>query len=340
MNRFDEKYEIRLARYDEIEEIMEFIDQNWRKGHILGNDRAFFEYEHVIDGQVTFILAKDRKTLDIHGILGYLPASRNRDKYDIWGVVWKVKEKEALPMLGIELKKRLVECIGARTDLGTGANPKTAVPLLKMLLHYKVGKMKHYYVLSEREEYKIAEVKRQKRPSVKGNPESTFVERFNFIEDVIEKYDFTVSREDIPYKDSWYINRRYYRHPVYRYMVYGLFKEKDGRAQALLVCREQEYEGTCVLRIVDYIGNRRLFAGLRAFIDASLKKYEYIDFYCYGFEENYILEAGFTLLDDSDDNIIPNYFQPFERKNIDIWVNSSRDGCLFFKADGDQDRPN
>ena len=100
------------------------------------------------------------------------------------------------------------------------------------------------------------------------------------------------------------------------------------------MCREQEYEGTCVLRIVDYIGNRRLFAGLRGFIDANLKKYEYIDFYCYGFEENYILEAGFTLLDDSDDNIIPNYFQPFERKNIDIWVNSSRDGCLFFKADG------
>ena len=45
---------------------------------------------------------------------------------------------------------------------------------------------------------------------------------------------------------------------------------------------------------------------------------------------------------DDDMNIIPDYFSPFEQKNIDIWVDSSNriDTCCFFKADGDQDRPN
>ena len=32
MSKFDEKYDIRIAQYDEIEEIMEFIDEHWKKG--------------------------------------------------------------------------------------------------------------------------------------------------------------------------------------------------------------------------------------------------------------------------------------------------------------------
>ena len=32
-NKFDEKYDIRIARYDEIDEIMQFIDNHWKKGN-------------------------------------------------------------------------------------------------------------------------------------------------------------------------------------------------------------------------------------------------------------------------------------------------------------------
>lgn len=31
-NRFDTRYEIRLAMYSEISEIMQFIDEYWKKG--------------------------------------------------------------------------------------------------------------------------------------------------------------------------------------------------------------------------------------------------------------------------------------------------------------------
>ena len=51
-NRFDTRYEIRLAMYSEISEIMQFIDEYWKKGHILATNRDFFEYEMVVDGQV------------------------------------------------------------------------------------------------------------------------------------------------------------------------------------------------------------------------------------------------------------------------------------------------
>ena len=83
-----------------------------------------------------------------------------------------------------------------------------------------------------------------------------------------------------------------------------------------------------------------MLQGISKFIEEKLTEYEYVDFYCLGFEESYILKAGFTLREENDTNIIPNFFSPFVQENIDIWVDSSKEGCLFFKADGDQDRPN
>ena len=337
VNRFDKQYEIRLAYYEEIEEIMAFIDQYWKKGHILANSREFFLYEHVIDGQVTFVIAKERSSGEIHGILGYLPASSDRNRYDIWGVIWKVNEKAA-SMLGVELKRRIFELAGARTDLGTGANPKTAIPLLKRILHYSTGKMKQYYCVSPNVDYKIAKIEYHPRRMVTPGT-GTVVKRVNSIGEVTEKFDFNAYSDVIPYKDAWYVERRYFKHPIYEYEVYALSNEGK-KPGALLVCREQACNGAKALRIVDYIGDQQLFQGISEFIEKKLTEYEYIDFYCLGFEEQYILKAGFTCRKENDTNIIPNYFSPFVQKNIDIWVDSSREGCLFFKADGDQDRPN
>lgn len=336
MNKFDEKYDIRFARYDEIEDVMIYINQHWKKGHILAINREFFEYEHVIDGHVTYLIARDRETNCIEGIIGYLPASNDLSKLDIWGVVWKVNDN-AMPMLGIELKKRLKEYTNARTELGVGANPKTSVPLLKMLLRYKVGKMKHFYMLADKEEYKIASIK-EKKIVVDICKDNVDVVQMNSIGELKEKFDFTICANDVPYKNAWYVERRYFNHPIYKYEIYGL-KDKE-KIKALLVIRCQECNGAKVMRIVDFIGEQKLFRGICAFCQTLLQEAEYIDMYCYGFENQYILDAGFIEKDDDDVNIIPNYFAPYECSNIDIYVDSSSDGCLFFKADGDQDRPN
>lgn len=336
MNRFDEKYEIRFARYDEIEEVMKYIDEQWKKGHILATNREFFEYEHVIDGHVTYLIAKNKETSCIEGLIGYLPASNDVNKLDIWGVVWKVND-DAMPMLGIELKKRLKEYTCARTELGVGANPKTSVPLLKMLLRYKVGKMNHFYMLADRQEYYVASIK-EKRFGRNNKEKNVNVVRLNTIEELKEKFDFSICENDVPYKNEWYVERRYFNHPIFGYQIYGL--EENGKMKALVVIRKQECNGNSVIRIVDFIGEQQLFSGINAFCQELLLEAEYIDMYCYGFENSYILDAGFVEKTEDDINIIPNYFSPYECSNIDIYVDSSSDGCLFFKADGDQDRPN
>lgn len=285
----------------------------------------------MIEGQVTFVIAKEKASGEIHGILGYLPASSDCDRYDIWGVIWKVNEK-APALLGMELKRRIFELTGARTELGIGVNPKTAIPLLR-ILNYSIGKMKQYYCVSSNLDYKIAKIEYQPcKMAALGT--GTVVERMNSIREVTEKFDFDSYGDVVPYKDAWYVERRYFNHPIYEYEVYGLSHQGE-KTEAILVCREQRHNGTKVLRIVDYIGKQQLFQGISEFIEKKLIEYEYIDFYCLGFEEQYILKAGFTRREENDTNIIPNYFSPFVQENVDIWVDSSKEGSLFFKADGD-----
>ena len=339
MSIYDDKYDIRLAKYEEIPEIMDFIGTYWKKGHILSRDRKFFEYEMVIDGQVNFIIAKERATGQISGLKGFLKASRDIGRLDSWGCMWKVKPN-SIALLGVELVKRTSMLTGSRGTLSIGGNPNTTIPILKKIFKFQnIGKMKHFYCLAIKGQYEVAIVKNLINYEV-NNKYISYVKKLDSYEMLVEEYDTSYGENAYPYKDLWYIKHRYYDHPIYKYSVFGLFDVKDSKkVEALLICREQEYKNTKVLRIVDYMGRQDLFRGLSWFFKDKLTTYEYIDFYCYGFNYEYILEAGMTELVENDDNIIPNYFSPYVEKNIDIWVGSMSGNPLFFKADGDQDRP-
>ena len=272
-NRYDERYDIRFARYDEIEEIMQFLDTYWKKGHILATNRTFFEYEMVVDGKVNFIIAKDRVTGKIHGLDGFLCASKNTDKLDIWGSMWKVIP-EAMGMLGMEIDRRLKEYTKCRNCMVIGGNPKTTIPLIENILKYRnTGRMQHFYCLSKREEYHIARVAHFEEFIENKEFQAEYV-RINSGEELESLYDFSNAEEMVPYKDTWYVEHRYIEHPVYRYQVYGLMDNK--RVGALLICRAQEYDGCKALRIMDYIGNPKLFAGISGFLKAKLEEYEYV----------------------------------------------------------------
>lgn len=339
MNKYDEKYDIRFAKYEEIDEVMQFIDTHWKKGHIMAKNRKFFEYEMVVDGKVNFVIAKDRETGIIHGLHGFQIASKNKDKLDIWGSIWKVIP-ESMGLLGVEIVKRVKAYTGTRAFLSIGGNPITTVPINKKILNFDdVGKMQHFYCLAKREHYNIAKVSHYE-PFIENKENQVQYVQFRDIEELKKSYDFIYNIDAFPYKDIWYINHRYFEHPIYIYQVYGLIE--DQKVKSLLMCREQEYNGAKVLRIVDYIGKPELFSGLSGFLKNNLEKYEYIDLYCYGFNTSYIYQAGMIELQDDDTNVIPNYFAPYVAENIDIWVGTpkGKGKATFFKADGDQDRPN
>lgn len=336
---YDERYDIRIANRNDIQVIMQFIDVYWKKDHIMAKNRELFEYEFLEDdGTVNFVLAIDKQSGNIEGVIGFLKASHDSANLDVWSSIWKVREGN-MGMLGVEIYSRYVQLSGCRYDLGVGYNLKTAIPLAKVILKRRTAKMKHYYMLAERDEFKIARI--QKKISKKDIERNYNVIRLNSIEEVRERFDYEQYKNNVPYKDLWYINHRFFDYPIHKYEVYGIENENHV-VNTLFVLRKQLFNNRVAVRLVDCIGDYSLLCGTNEFFKTLLKNsdYEYVDFYCLGVLEDSIEKAGFELLTEDGVNIIPNYFNPFVQENTDIWISSSADNAVFTKADADQDRPN
>lgn len=337
---FEDIYDIRRAKVEDSDEIMEFIKDEWKPDHILANSKEFFLYEFKDENYLNFIIAVNRSTYNIDGILGFLPASKDKDFLDIWGVMWKVSEKRSvLPFLGIELMRTLIKITKCRAEIGVGANPKTSNPLLKIMLGFWIGRMNHFYRISDKKKFAIAKITDRKFLN-KSTATTYFFKNYQNINEVLDDFDFARRKSKMPYKDSWYYDKRYFNHPIYQYNVTGICNSLSLEVEAILVTREVFLNDSKVLRIVDFCGKQEVFSKLFNNFTELLSIYEYIDFYCYGFKKKYIQQAGFFERELNDKNVIPNYFEPFVKENVEIWINSSVEGCIFFKGDGDQDRPN
>ena len=70
----------------------------------------------------------------------------------------------------------------------------------------------------------------------------------------------------------------------------------------------------------------------------TIENAEYIDCLNYGISQETFLNMGFLV---RENIIIPNYFEPFEQRNVDIEFafSSKSDEYVIFKGDSDQDRP-
>ena len=92
---------ISIAKVDDADEIMKFIDDEWKKGHILGANKDYFLYEYKNKNNLNFVVSKNKTNL-INGILGFLKASSSDDS-TVWTTMWKVSRTSGSPMLGIDI---------------------------------------------------------------------------------------------------------------------------------------------------------------------------------------------------------------------------------------------
>lgn len=334
---YDSKYIFRYADINDIEDLMRFLDENWRKEHILSKNRTLFEYEFLDDnGNVNFLMAIDKKKNSIEAIIGFLKTAYSNNITDIWTSLWKVKEGNML-FLGSELLKRLEADTKFRHTLSVGDNAETSARILKKKFGRYIVKMNHYYILSNRDIFKIAVVNNRKR-NFQHSESNEDIEEIISAQAIDGILSYNNNRST-PLKDAGYYNKRFLNHPIYKYRIYKI--ERDDKT-ALFVTRDQFYEDRKVLRIVDYFGNNELIEDLGIWVRNKIntEDYEYADFLCYGFDPRFFEAGGFSLLEENDPNIIPDYFSPFEQRNIDILCDTPIEAVTICKADGDQDRPN
>lgn len=323
---------IRFAKESDIDHIMSFIDTYWRKGHILGTDRAFFAYEHVLPEGVTYVLSENEGG-QIDAILGYIPYGKTHR--DIMTVMWKANHT-AHPSLGLALLQFLKENGDIRIIASPGSNKKLAG--VYRYLGFQFEKMTAWYRLRAQENYHLAQVTNRVIPAAQDGADYLLLPDWT---DVEKHFDFSrYSPDTKPYKEPCYIEKRYFCHPVYCYEVYGV-RGADGKAQLLAVFRTVSAQGATAVKLIDCIGDFTLMNALAGLLDHVLDTHqaEYVDCYEAGIPEEAMKASGCLKTEDSG-NIIPNYFAPFTQENVGIWYFSSDPDIVLFRGDGDQDRPN
>ena len=330
---------IRFATKDDIDDIIGFLRENWSGNNVLAKSRRLFEFQYVLDDTCHFVIAADDETGKIYGIKGYIPFNSGKNP-DIAAALAIVLQG-IRPMLGMEIERFLETETHSRWVCATGLNQNTSFKIYQVFKKaYMVDTLKHYYRLSDRGQYRIAVVKNKRiLPVETVNGEFVHIDTEGMLKSL---FDLESYREQKPFKDYGYLSRRYFNHPLYRYDVIGIRRSGSGQVSALLIGREVACNGAKAYRIVDYIGDRAAIAGVGGSLDGFLaeRDYEYLDFYCYGLSHEHLTQAGLTLRDQKDPNVIPNYFEPFVQQNIDIhFFATDAEDAAVFKADGDQDRP-
>ena len=72
-----------FATHDDIDSIMNFINDYWKKNHILARDRNFFEYEMCSDKATNFVIAVNDETGVLDAIEGYIPYGSYSKRYGV-----------------------------------------------------------------------------------------------------------------------------------------------------------------------------------------------------------------------------------------------------------------
>lgn len=331
----NDSYRIRFATPGDRGAVVDFIARYWSASHAFVQYPQLFDYEHMVDGELRFVLAFERPYERLVGIQGYILCSRD-DNPDVWGAIWKVADTR-VPALGYRMHQYLKDAFAPGIYTGVGVNANT-FGLHKKMQH-RIGHLDHWYRLAARDDYRLAAIGSATiAPLTAAGTALREYPTFGALSTVFDAARF---RHQRPYKDAWYIERRFFDHPAYRYRMFGLHTGAT-QADAVLVGREVFQNGVTALRFVDLLGDASALAGASHAIQALIddKEYEYVDFYCHGIAPELMRAAGFVRKDPQGDNVIPNYFEPFLQKNIPLAYVTGDDSVRICKADADQDRPN
>ncbi len=340
-------YTIRQPKYSEIGLIQDFIENHWKKGHVLSKSSELLLFQHLdsFSNRLNYYIAQNNETKEIDALFGFIPTSQYdvklKCKGDFWGAIWKRRDdihNEEVSDIGFSVFLRLFDEPHFHSFGAIGIS-KVALQIYKAF-KCKVGCLQHYYMLNNQiSEFKIA-----------GNVDISlsevgdgYVSKQGWgISELGQKelIRFNITPSYNPIKSINYLINRYANHPIYKYIFYGVYKE--GKIVSVLVARFVETNGAKVIRIVDALGKLQgtLYESFQEIMHETGA--EYVDFMNYGIEESIFYEMGFRKLDLQGKLIIPNYFEPFEQRNvkIDVAWKADYNNYVVFKGDSDQDRPN
>ena len=326
---------IKQASVNDITKIMEFIKNYWRNDHILAKNKNFFCHQYLNENKVNFILSKQDN--EINGTLGFIKANSDRNS-PVWTTMWKVKPNLKNPSVGILMLKYLQE-LNYSSIISSGINQKT-LEIYKYLGFY-VGELNQYFISNNKKtDYQLIRI-----PKVKKNPSVTLSNKIIKQINKLDLKNFLLENDKIffPKKDFNYYYKNFFKHPIYKYEFFGVFKKN--KMSSFFIIRKIKLFKTGCIRLIDFLGDELDLINISIFLKKKIEyeDLEFCDFYCYGFNKSILQKSYFTLNTSDEKSIIPNNFEPFQFKNVQkfFFISSGFDeNFKITKGDGDQDRPN
>lgn len=334
-------FKISHFRVNELYKLSKFIKENYKDNHIFCRDKKFLRWEHVNKKKLSFIYLKIKN--EVVAILGYKSPLNHDQKLsnNVIFLTLALTSKKAPPgslkLLFENLKKK------KKLIITMGFNHKTL--MYQKLLGFKIFKLNHCYLKSKNiQNFKIIKVdKNNKKNFVKQIKKNIEIHNVSSVKEIINlKKNKEIWNNFKPMKSSQYLISRYMDHPIYNYNLSLIIKDK--KKIAIVVSREINFKKRKIIKIVDYFGSNYSLKYLsnfseKMFLDNSL---ELIEFYNYGIDIKILKRIGFNTITNKKE-IIPRYFEPFVKKNIEVLGGILNFGKFknirIFVGDGDQDRP-
>jgi GNAT superfamily N-acetyltransferase len=296
---------IRLALATDYPALCAYLETHWRKSHVFTTSPDLFRWQHWDAERERYNFAIAEEDGRILGVLGFVPHSQFDPTMEPGAAIWLCIWSVADETRGKGLGRKLLDWV-EETYRPTfiGTNGASDMTMAMYAARgWKTGQLDHWY----------------------GDRSTLTVGRGGSCR----------GARQAPFKSKTFVENRYAKHPVYKYDIYG----NEHTAIVVRVCEAPEIR---MLRVVDVIGST---AGLCHLPWRQLiERYNanMLDFYCTGIPSR-DLEACGLKRRRGDEVIVPNYFEPYEHRNVSInfaYKAPAWASVRVVKGDGDQDRPN
>ncbi|MCX6535708.1 MAG: hypothetical protein NT119_04030 [Actinobacteria bacterium] len=336
----DPRLILRFGDNADVSIVSRFIEEHWQQGHILSRDRELFEYMFLErDGRLNFVIAFDPQSNEVIAILGYIPSDTFHSRISL--SMWKARPDAHLRKYkaGLAVLRFLIDELKPKSIFSTGISANTRD--VYKFLGYSCDVMNHHVIVNnELEEFRI----------IKNPPQISFefvtseimlsslttISTNEELRNDVANLDFSATLKDIDY-----LCHRYIDHPRFKYEVRSV--RLDKKTIGILVFRRSYANDRSCIRIIDIMGEEIcLSSATRLLVQEMLENGdEYIDLLSWGLDSKQINGIGFTDVHDFADCVVPEYFSPFSQTNVDRFLFTNLPETeIFYKGDGDQDRPN
>ena len=331
------KIVIKQAALNEKKKIVEFIKNHWNNEHILTKEKKIFDYYYVEKKRLNFLIAKDKKK--IVGILGFIKDEKysNEPNSIIWTSI--LKSLKNYPTIGILLVNKLVNKF-KKSDIGCMGNNIQSEKLFK-LLGFFTNTLNHYFIINPKyHNFNFVKFLSEKRILL-GKKKPNLKISYNFLN---KKNISKVANFNFNKKNNSFIINKYLKNKFYNYKIIST-NNQEKKIECIIVFRVIKIKNSKCIRVVDCVGNfKNIIILLYLFHELLIRyKAEHLDFYT-------SLNISLALLKYINKNyfkknlIVPNYFEPLVQENIKIkygiYYRRERKKYLFFKGEGDSERPN